>query len=124
MRQLRSGNSAEHRREFAMGGQDYQSLVGSEVYSSDGSNVGSVASIVGDDGSQPFLQVHHNGLFGIGAESFLVPVDAITGTEVGKVTVNKSAEELVGIPPHDEHAPADPGYFSSLYAWWWRGDAN
>ena len=72
-----------------MGSQDYQALVGSEVYSSDGSNVGSVESIVSDDGGTPFLQVHHNGLFGIGAESFLVPTDAVTSTEDGKVTVNK-----------------------------------
>jgi sporulation protein YlmC with PRC-barrel domain len=107
-----------------MGSQDYQALVGSEVYSSDGSNVGSVESIVSDDGGTPFLQVHHNGLFGIGAESFLVPTDAVTSTEDGKVTVNKTAEDLVGIPAHDGHAPAEPGYFSSLYTWWWHGSES
>ena len=107
-----------------MSEQNYQALVGSEVYSSDGSNVGSVASIVSNEGETPFLQVHHNGLFGIGAESFLVPTDAITSTEEGKVTVNKTAEEMVGIPAHDAHDPAGEGYFSSMYAWWWRADEN
>ena len=38
-----------HRRESDMSDQDYQSTVGSEVYSSDGANVGSVAEIVTDD---------------------------------------------------------------------------
>ena len=77
-----------------------------------------------NDGNGAFLQVHHNGLFGIGAESFLVPVDAITSTEDGKVTVNKTAEDMVGIPAHDGHEPEGEGYFSSVYAWWWRADAN
>ena len=107
-----------------MSDQNYQALVGSEVYSSDGSNIGSVAKIVSNDGEAPFLQVEHNGLFGIGAESFLVPVDAIASTEEGKVTVNKTAEDLVGIPAHDSDAPKEPGYFSSVYAWWWRADSN
>jgi hypothetical protein len=40
------------------------------------------------------------------------------------VTVNKSAEEMVGIPAHDAHDPAREGYFSSIYAWWWRADEN
>lgn len=107
-----------------MSDQNYQALVGSEVYSSDGSNVGSVTAIAGNDGEAPFLQVEHNGLFGIGAESFLVPVDAITNTEEGKVAVNKSAEEMIGIPAHDSDAPREPGYFSSVYAWWWRANEN
>jgi sporulation protein YlmC with PRC-barrel domain len=107
-----------------MSDQNYQALVGSEVYSSDGSNVGSVAGVAGDGGQTPFLEVHQNGLFGIGAESFLVPVDAITNTEPGKVTVNKTAEDLVGIPAHDAHEPKGEGDFTSLYTWWWRANEN
>ena len=53
-----------------------------------------------------------------------MPVDAITSVEDGKVTVNKSAEEMTGIPAHDGHEPVGEGYFSSIYAWWWRADAN
>ncbi len=101
-----------------MSDQNNEALVGSEVYSIDGANVGSVASIVSDDGAGAFLQVHHNGLFGIGAESFLVPVAAIASTEEGKVTINKSAEDLVGIPAHDGHDPAGESYFTSLFSWW------
>ena len=107
-----------------MSAQNYQALVGSEVYSRDGSNVGSVTAIVSNEGETPFLHVEHNGLFGIGAESFLVPVDAITSTEDDKVTVNKTAEEMIGIPAHDSDEPKGQGYFSSLYAWWWRSDEN
>ncbi|MCA9859745.1 MAG: PRC-barrel domain-containing protein [Thermomicrobiales bacterium] len=107
-----------------MSASDYQAMVSSEVYSSDGSNVGHVSEIVDQDGTAVFLQVKDNGLFGIGAESFLVPVDAIASTEEGKVTVNRTAEDLVGIPAHDGHEPKSPSYFESLYAWWWRADAN
>lgn len=107
-----------------MSDQNYQQTVGNEVYSSDGANVGSVAGIVEDAGQGAFLNVHHNGLFGIGAESFLVPVDAITSIEDGKVTLNKTAEDMTGIPAHDGHEPAGEGYFSSIYAWWWRADEN
>ena len=107
-----------------MSDQNYQSTVGSEVYSRDGANVGSVAEIVDNAGQGAFLNVQDNGLFGIGAESFLVPADAILSVEDGKVTVNKSAEEMTGIPAHDGHEPAGEGYFSSVYAWWWRADEN
>jgi len=107
-----------------MSDQNYQSSVGSEVYSRDGANVGSVAGIVDNAGQGTFLNVQHNGLFGIGAESYLVPTDAILSVEDGKVTVNKSAEAMVGIPAHDGHEPTGEGYFSSIYAWWWHDDEN
>lgn len=107
-----------------MSDQNYQSTVGSEVYSSDGANVGSVADIVEQDGKPAFLHVKENGLFGIGAQSFLVPVDAVTGSETGKVTVSKTRDELVGIPAHDGADPHSPDYYHSFYTWWWRADAN
>ena len=97
---------------------DYQATVGSEVYSRDGANVGSVKEVVNQEGKPTFLQVTDNGLFGIGAESFLVPFTAITSVEDGKVTVNRTREELVGIPAHDGDEPQSHGYFQSLFAWW------
>jgi sporulation protein YlmC with PRC-barrel domain len=105
-----------------MADQNPASMVGSEVYSIVGANVGTVAEVVDQAGQPTFLKVKHNGLFGIGTESFLVPVDAITASEDGKLTVNKSREDLVGIPAHDDDEPAQPGFFDSVYAWWWRGN--
>lgn len=102
--------------------QNPASMVGSEVYSVDGANVGTVAAVVDQAGQTTFLQVKHNGLFGIGSESFLVPVDAITASEDGKITVNKSREDLVGVPAHDVEESKQPGFFDSIYAWWWRGN--
>jgi sporulation protein YlmC with PRC-barrel domain len=102
---------------------NYQATVGSEVYTIDGANVGAVAGIE-QDGDTAFLHVHENGLFGIGTEDFLVPVDKISSIEAGKVTVDRTREDLVGVPAHDSHAPEAPGYFSSLYAWWWREDGE
>jgi sporulation protein YlmC with PRC-barrel domain len=110
--------------EFPVSENDYQSAVDKEVYTNDGANVGHVTEIVSQDGKPAFLQVKENGLFGIGAESFLVPVDAVTGIDGDHVNVNKSREDLVGIPAHDGHEPKEPGYFESLYAWWWRADEN
>lgn len=103
-----------------MSDQDYSALVDSAVYSSDGANVGTVTGIVSGDGEAPFLHVDHNGLFGIGTESYLVPVGAITDSGDGKVTIDKSAEELIGVPAHDSHEPHGQGYFSDAAAWWWR----
>lgn len=110
--------------ERAMSEQNYQSTVGSEVYSRDGANVGTVKEVVSQDGKPAFLQVDENGILGIGAESFLVPLDGITSIEDGKVTVNRSREDLVGIPAHDSKDPQSPGYFQSLYAWWWKADSE
>lgn len=103
-----------------MSDQNYAALVDSEVYSSDGSNVGTVTAIVTGDGEPPFLHVDHNGLFGIGTESFLVPVDAIVESGDGKVTVNKTAEAMIGVPAHDSSEEHEPGHFSDAGAWWWR----
>jgi sporulation protein YlmC with PRC-barrel domain len=101
---------------------DPQSTVGKEVYSSDGANVGHVSDLVEQDGKPTFLNVKENGLFGIGAENFLVPLNAITGVEGDQVTVNRSREDLVGIPAHDGHEPHSPSYFQSLFTWW--GSSN
>jgi sporulation protein YlmC with PRC-barrel domain len=103
---------------------DYQSTVGKEVYSRDGANVGHVTELVDQDGKPAFLHVKENGLFGIGAESFLVPLDGITGIDGDHVNVNRTREDLVGIPAHDSKTEHEPGYFQSLYAWWWKADAN
>ena len=107
-----------------MSERNYQTAVDKEVYSSDGANVGHVTEIVDQDGKPAFLQVKENGLFGIGAEHFLVPVDAVTGIEGDKVTVNKTREDLVGIPAHDSKTQHEPGYFESLFAWWGRANEN
>ena len=103
---------------------DPQATVGKEVYSSDGANVGHVANLVDQDGKPAFLNVKENGLFGIGAENFLVPLNGVTGIDGDHVNVDKSREDLVGIPAHDGHDEHEPGYFQSLYAWWWKADAN
>lgn len=103
---------------------DYQSTVGKEVYSSDGANVGHVTELVEQEGKPAFLHVKENGLFGIGAESFLVPLGAITGIDGDHVIVNKSREDLVGIPAHDEKKQDEPGYFHSFYTWWGGFNTN
>jgi sporulation protein YlmC with PRC-barrel domain len=103
---------------------DPQSTVDKEVYTSDGANVGHVTELVEQDGKPAFLHVKENGLFGIGAESFLVPLGAVTGIEGDHVVVNKTREELIGIPAHDESEQHKPGYFQSFYTWWGGFNAN
>lgn len=103
---------------------DPQSAVGQEVYTIDGANVGHVTEVIDQDGKPAFLHVKENGLFGIGAESFLVPLDAVTGIDGDHVNVNKSREDLVGIPAHDGSSDHDPDYYHSFFTWWARADAN
>lgn len=107
-----------------MSDQNYQALVGSEVCSRDGAVVGSVEAIVSNEGQGPFLQVKDSGLFGVGADTFLVPVNAILSTDSDKITVNRSAQGMVGIPANESADPQDQGYFSSLFAWWGRPEGT
>jgi hypothetical protein len=116
--------AAGKRKERAMSSQNYQAAVGDEVYTSDGANVGAVENIIDQDGKPAFLHVHENGLFGIGTEDFLVPVDKILSIEEGKVTVDRSREDLVGVPAHDTKDDQSPDYFKSVYAWWWKANAE
>ena len=103
---------------------NYQDAIGDEVVSRDGATVGHVKKIVDQPGQQPFLQVEDDGLFGIGAQHFLVPVDAILSINDGKVQVNRTKQDLVGIPAHSDDEPYAPAYFESLYSWWWRPTSN
>lgn len=100
------------------------SLVGHDVYSSDGAQVGKIEKIVDQDGKAAFLHIRDSGHFGIGAQHFLVPVSEITSTENGQVHVNRTREQLEGIPAHDENEAHDPEYFESLYTWWGRANQN
>ncbi len=106
-----------------MSANDLQSMVGNEVISRDGANVGQVTGIVDQAGQPPFLEVKDDGVLGIGAMHFLVPRDAIASVGEGKVHVDKTKQDLTGIPVQNDQ-PERPDFFESLYAWWWRADAD
>ncbi len=107
-----------------MNANDLRALVGNEVISRDGAPVGHVTSIVEQEGQPPFLEVQDDGVLGIGAMHFLVPRDAIASIGEGKVHVDKTKQDLTGVPAQNDDEPQRPDFFESLYAWWWRADAE
>ena len=107
-----------------MSANDLRSVVGKEVFSRDGETVGHVTGIVDQPGQESFLEVKHDGLLGIGTTHFLVPWDAVTAAENGSIRVDKTKEDLTGVPVQDAVEPHRPEYFKSLYTWWWRADVD
>ena len=97
---------------------------GRTVLDREGEEVGKVNSILIDDHEQKvrFLEIESGGFLGIGGESRLVPVDAITEVSEDEVRIDQTREHVHGSPSYDpelvrEYAWDDP-YYGSLYGYY------
>lgn len=104
---------------------EYSASVGDTVLSIDGANVGTVTNIIERDGKPAFVQVvDETGFLGLGTKHYLVPLTAIKSHTPGQIEVDRSSEDLVGLPAHDEAEEPKPDYWTSLFAWWARANEN
>jgi sporulation protein YlmC with PRC-barrel domain len=77
-----------------------KSLLDSDVYDRDGERIGSVKDLyVDEDGGEVrFLDVGAGGFLGLGEKRFMVPMEAVTDTSGGGVTIDESREKVEGSP--------------------------
>ncbi len=77
-----------------------KSLLDSDVYDRDGERIGSVKDLyVDEDGGEVrFLDVGAGGFLGLGEKRFMVPMEAVTDTSGGGVTIDESREKVKGSP--------------------------
>lgn len=96
---------------------------GSAVIDRYGKKIGKVDDLFLDDRDMKvrFLQVSHGGILGIGAEHFLVPVDAVTGIDQDQVSINRDTNVLKDAPGYDPKLAEDPNYYNGIYGWWGFG---
>ena len=85
-----------------------------------GEEIGEVDDLLVDDAEHKvrFLRVKHGGFLGIGAEHFLVPVDAVSRVTDDAVHIDREASRLSDVPAYDPEVAEQPDYYGTVYGWW------
>ena len=90
---------------------------GRRVLDPEGEEVGEIEDLLIDhqDRKVRLLQVASGGILGLGATTFLLPVEAITRVSEEAVHIDQRRERIVGAPPYDP-ALVDQRYVHALYS--------
>jgi sporulation protein YlmC with PRC-barrel domain len=93
---------------------------GRTVLDAAGEEVGEVRDLVVDPESAMvrFLRIGAGGFFGIGEETFLVPVDAVKGIGPDTVSIDRGRERMRDAPRYQPELATGPDYYEGLYGWW------
>jgi sporulation protein YlmC with PRC-barrel domain len=99
---------------------DVEDLRWKNLVGSDGEKIGQIENIEVDEQSDrvEFLEVRHGGFLGFHAERFLVPVTAITQVDDKNVCIDRTLEQLNGVPPYEFERVDDPDYYLGIRSWW------
>jgi sporulation protein YlmC with PRC-barrel domain len=100
-----------------------------DVKDSNGDDIGKVKDLLVDrsENRVRFLDVASGGFLGIGADTSLIPVDAITAITDGEVHIGQSRDVVAGAPAYDPELVSRREDFSGLLgyygygAWWGAG---
>lgn len=97
-----------------------QDVYGYDVFDESGEQIGSVEDLYADEQAREvrFLDVAAGGFFGIGERHFLIPVEAVTGVDEGRLTVNQSREKVVDSPPLDRSVVPRSSYQRDIYEYY------
>ncbi len=89
---------------------------GRRVRDPEGEEVGEIEDLLIDTRERKvrFLQIASGGFLGLGATTFLLPVEAITRIDEEAVHIDQRRERIAGAPPYDP-ALVDQRYLSALY---------
>jgi len=100
-------------------GQRCQDIRGRQVVDTNGEEVGTVDDLMIDDAEQRvrFLRVASGGFLGMGAQKFLIPVDAIKQIKDEKVIVNHDREKIASSPVYDPDV-VDERYYENVYGYY------
>ena len=93
---------------------------GRKVVDSTDEEVGKVDDLLVDDAETKvrMLSVKHGGILGIGANHFLVPVDAVTSVTDDTVRIDRDRSRLTDVPGYDPDVAEDFAYYGDVYGWW------
>lgn len=87
------------------------------VYDRNGDEVGTVKDLFidSDQSKVRFVQLGAGGFLGIGEDTFLIPVDAITSIDERGVHIDQTREHVAGGPAYQPDLVADMGYYGEVY---------
>ncbi len=87
---------------------------------SDGERIGTIENIEHEEDTDrvEFMQIGHGGFLGFGADRFLVPLTVIVKVDEKHVYIDRSVQNLEGVPEYDYERINDPDYCAGVRAWW------
>lgn len=87
------------------------------VFDSNGDEVGTVKDLIVDRGESRvrFMELGAGGFMGIGEDTFLIPVDAITGIDERGVHIGKTREHVTGGPKYQPDLVSDTDELGGVY---------
>jgi sporulation protein YlmC with PRC-barrel domain len=90
---------------------------GLAVFNQNGEQLGSVEDFYVDTVEREvrFLEVGAGGFLGLGEKHFLIPMEAVTDTSGGGVTIEQSREKVEGSPELDTKGVPEDAYQQEVY---------
>jgi sporulation protein YlmC with PRC-barrel domain len=94
---------------------------GRKVIDKDGETIGEVSDLIVDNRETHvrFLEIASGGLFGLGRQKSLIPVDAIMRISDEAVYINQTRQHVPQAPPYDpdliNEEVGDESYFDRVY---------
>ena len=97
-----------------------EDIRGRKLLDRDGDEIGTIDALMLDQGEQKirFLHVTAGGFLGIGDETFLIPVDAITQIDDDHVHVDQTRDRIVEGPRYDPALAESPDYWEKSYQYY------
>jgi sporulation protein YlmC with PRC-barrel domain len=94
-----------------------KALLDGDVYDRDGEKIGTVKDLYVDTEEEDvrFLDVGAGGFMGLGVKHFMVPMEAVTDTSGGGVTIEQSREKVEGSPELDTKGVPEDAYQHEVY---------
>jgi sporulation protein YlmC with PRC-barrel domain len=94
-----------------------KALLDGDVYDPDGERIGSVKDLYVDTDEEDvrFLDLGAGGFLGLGEKHFMVPMEAVTDTSGGGVTIEHSRQKVEGSPELDTKGVPEDAYLQEVY---------
>jgi sporulation protein YlmC with PRC-barrel domain len=94
-----------------------EDIRGRTVVDRAGEEIGEIKSLLIDEQEAKvrMLEVQSGGFLGVGGETRLVPVDAITRVTEDTVHVDQTRAHVHGSPPYDPRLAVDESYYGDIY---------
>jgi len=94
-----------------------KALLDGDVYDRDGAKIGTVKDLYVDteDEDVRFLAVGAGGFLGLGEKHFMVPMEAVTDTSGGGVTIEQSRQKVEGSPELETKGVPEDAYQREVY---------
>jgi sporulation protein YlmC with PRC-barrel domain len=95
-----------------------EDIRGRKVLDRDGEELGTVKDLFIDRAEMRirFMELGAGGILGIGEETFLIPIDAITDIDEDAVRIDQTVSHVAGGPRYQPDMEEDRDYYGDVYA--------